>query len=76
MSIIISSKPIREFRKQNKLSVIQLSREMNVSTACVYNWENGSGISVMRLRNWLLDPDTPDHIRELARKMLSDDRAH
>lgn len=68
------SDTLKEYRKKNKVSAIQLSRELNVSPARIYQWEAGAGISALRIQNWIIDPATPAHIRELARKMLGDEQ--
>ena len=57
-----------------KYTVLQLSRDMGVSPARVYQWLDGDSIPEYRIRLWVLDPATPAHIRELARKMLGDEQ--
>jgi hypothetical protein len=64
------NKILKDYLKSSHISAIHLSRDMNVSPARIYQWLQGETIPEMRIRNWLFDPSTPDHVRDLAKEML------
>jgi hypothetical protein len=66
------NKILKAHIKSSRVTVIQISRDLGVSPARVYQWLDGERIPEVRIRNWLFDPATPGHIRDLAKEMLKD----
>jgi transcriptional regulator with XRE-family HTH domain len=66
------NKILKEYLKNNQISVIQVSRDMGVSPARIYQWLDGETIPDVRIRNWIFDPSTPNHIRYLAKEMAKE----
>lgn len=66
------NKILKAYLKTSHVSAIRISRDMGVSPARIYQWLQGGTIPDMRIRNWIFDPVTPSHIRDLAKEMLKD----
>jgi len=61
---------IREVLQEQDKSVIELSRDLNVSPAIIYCWlKDEKNISQRTLRLWLRDPKTPRYVRVLAQRI-------
>jgi len=63
---------LKEYIQRNKFTVIQISRDLDVTPARVYQWLDGETIPKLRIRNWIFDPATPEHIRNLAKEMAGE----
>jgi hypothetical protein len=70
----MESKSVILQRNMNKkhLTVLQASRDLDITPARVYQWLAGDGIPMIRIRFWKLDPERPEWVRQMAEEMLKE----
>lgn len=60
---------LREFLRAEKISVLQLSRALDVSPARVYQWLQGDPIPRQRVKIWRHDPEASETAKRLAARI-------
>jgi hypothetical protein len=66
------SEILQRSMKGKNLTVLQASRDLDITPARIYQWLAGDGIPMTRIRFWKIDPEKPEWVRQMAEEMLKE----